>query len=370
MDEKEILYGMALSRALHFYPAVQHRLITEMGNATAVYQARNHIKDLYPEMSDKLADMLKDMEEHMGRAEEEFTFAQSKGIKCIGYHDDEYPARLRECDDAPIVLFYKGNAAMNRARVINMIGTRHCTEYGKDLCRHFLNDLKLLCPDVLVVSGLAYGIDIHSHRAALANNLDTIGVLAHGLDQIYPRAHRSTAIEMLEHGGLLTEFMSKTNADKVNFVRRNRIVAGMADATIVIESADKGGALITAGIAMDYNRDVFAFPGRINDTYSQGCNRLIRNNNATLIQSADDFMDAIGWTKKSIHQTNIQTELFPDLCEEEQRIVAHLQSQERAQISNISVAVNIPIQKLSSYLFNLEMKGIIKLMSGGTYRLL
>ena len=175
---------------------------------------------------------------------------------------------------------------------------------------------------------------------------------------------------MIGQGGLLTEFMSKTNADKVNFVRRNRIVAGMADATIVIESADKGGALITAGIASDYNRDVFAFPGRINDAYSQGCNQLIRDNKAILIQNADDFMDAIGWVKKKEQQENIQIELFPDLCEEEQRIVSQLRQQESMQINLLAVATNIPIHQLSAHLFNLEMKGIVKLMSGGMYRLL
>lgn len=370
MHENEILCSMALSRTLHFYPVIQHQLVKEIGSASAVYENRHHIKDLYPEISDKLAEVLKGMDEHIKRAEEEWMFATQKGITCICYHDENFPARLRECDDAPILLFYKGNADMNRSRVINMIGTRHCTEYGKDLCRHFVHDLKLLCPDVLVVSGLAYGIDIHSHRAALSNGLDTIGVLAHGLDQIYPRTHRNTAIEMIGQGGLLTEFMSKTNADKVNFVRRNRIVAGMADATIVIESADKGGALITAGIASDYNRDVFAFPGRINDAYSQGCNQLIRDNKAILIQNADDFMDAIGWVKKKEQQENIQIELFPDLCEEEQRIIEYLQQQERAHINNLSIAVNIPIHKISGFLFHLEMKGLVKLMSGGTYRLL
>ena len=225
---------------------------------------------------------------------------------------------------------------------------------------------------MLVVSGLAYGIDIHSHRAALDNAVDTVGVLAHGLDQIYPRLHRDTAVQMTSQGGLLTEFMSRTNADKVNFVRRNRIVAGMADATIVVESAEKGGALITADIAMSYHRDVFAFPGRVGDPYSQGCNRLIRDSKAALLQNAQEFMEAMGWQPRSSENQKdkgIQGELFPDLCEEEQRIVDCLRQSECLQINALAVATNLPVHKLSAFLFNLEMKGIVRLLSGGMYRL-
>lgn len=183
---------------------------------------------------------------------------------------------MRECDDAPLALFYRGNADLNTLHIINIVGTRHATPYGQDICTRFLADLSALCPDTLIVSGLAYGIDIHAHRAALQNHFKTIGVLAHGLDRIYPAEHRKTAVSMLEQGGLLTEFTSGTNPDRQNFVKRNRIVAGMSDATVVIESAAKGGALITAELAESYHRDCFAFPGRCNDEYSIGCNNLIR----------------------------------------------------------------------------------------------
>lgn len=183
---------------------------------------------------------------------------------------------MRECDDAPLALFYRGNADLNTLHIINIVGTRHATPYGQDICTRFLADLSVLCPNTLIVSGLAYGIDIHAHRAALQNHFKTIGVLAHGLDRIYPAEHRKTAISMLEQGGLLTEFTSGTNPDRQNFVKRNRIVAGMSDATVVIESAAKGGALITAELAESYHRDCFAFPGRCNDEYSIGCNNLIR----------------------------------------------------------------------------------------------
>lgn len=183
---------------------------------------------------------------------------------------------MRECDDAPLALFYRGNADLNTLHIINIVGTRHATPYGQDICTRFLADLSALYPDTLIVSGLAYGIDIHAHRAALQNHFKTIGVLAHGLDRIYPAEHRKTAVSMLEQGGLLTEFTSGTNPDRQNFVKRNRIVAGMSDATVVIESAAKGGALITAELAESYHRDCFAFPERCNDEYSIGCNNLIR----------------------------------------------------------------------------------------------
>ncbi|MCD8318897.1 MAG: DNA-processing protein DprA [Paraprevotella sp.] len=372
MTDQEIIYTMALTRLPRINPTMQHRLLEELGSATALYEQRKHIGDLYPEATEKLSAALGEMERLTARAEEELTFAKDKQIRCLCYHYTDYPARLRECEDAPLILYYRGNADLNRAHVLNMVGTRHCTDYGKDICRHFLTDLKRLCPDALVVSGLAYGIDIHSHRAALDNDLDTVGVLAHGLDQIYPRMHRDTAVQMVSHGGLLTEFMSRTNADKVNFVRRNRIVAGMTDATIVVESAEKGGALITADLAVSYHRDVFAFPGRVNDPYSQGCNRLIRDSKAALLQNAQDFVEALGWQTAPAQirkGDGVQGELFPHLCPEEQSIVDCLHRTESMHINALSVATNLPVHKLSAFLFNLELKGIVELKSGGTYRL-
>ena len=372
MTDQETIYTMVLTRTPYVNTATQHLLMEELGSATAVFDHRRHIRDFYPDASDKLDAALQEMEAQVPRAEEELEFARLHHIRCLCYHDADYPSRLRECDDAPLLLYYKGNADLNRTYVINMVGTRHCTEYGKDICRRFVNELATLCPDVLVVSGLAYGIDIHSHRAALDNGLDTVGVLAHGLDQIYPRLHRDTAIQMTSQGGLLTEFMSRTNADKMNFVRRNRIVAGMADATIVVESAEKGGALITADIATSYHRDVFAFPGRANDPYSQGCNRLIRDNKAALLQNAQDFVEAMRWQSPPTANrkaTGIQGELFHDLCEEEQCIVDCLQQAESLQINALAVATNLPVHKLSAFLFNLEMKGVVRLLSGGMYRL-
>ena len=236
-------------------------------------------------------------------------------------NDKNYPKRLMECADPPLMLFYKGQADLNRQHVIAVVGTRHCTTYGQDLIRRFMEDLKNLCPETLIVSGLAYGVDIHAHRNALQNNMDTVAVLAHGLDDLYPPRHRDTANEMISHGGLITEYMTHTKIDKLNFVRRNRITAGLSDATIVVESAAKGGGLITARISREYNRDVFAFPGAVGAPYSEGCNQLIRDNGAALITSAADFVKAMGWQNElqigQIRKAGIEREMFPDLDEEE-----------------------------------------------------
>ena len=262
-----------------------------------------------------------------------------------------------------------GTTDLNSRHIVSIVGTRKATEYGKSFCQRFLRELAQLCPDAIIISGLAYGIDINSHRQALTNGLQTIGVLAHGLDQIYPRMHRQTSIEMLSQGGLLTEFMSQSTAEKLNFVSRNRIVAGIADATIVVESAERGGSLITAGIAMDYNRDVFAVPGRISDAASAGCNRLIRDSRAALLQNAEEFVESMGWATIEKEKQPVQRELFPTLSPDEMVVFEVLKDSEGKHLNQLSVETNLPISKLSGMLFDMEMRGIVRLMSGGTYRL-
>ncbi len=308
---------------------------------------------------------LQNCDEARKRAEVELEYDIRYGIEPITMNDDRYPQRLKDCDDAPLMLFYKGNANLNQQRVINIMGTRHCTPYGEDLIRRFISDLKQLSPRVLIVSGLAYGVDIVAHRQALACGYETVGVLAHGLDDLYPRQHRETAARMIEQGGLLTEFLTQTNADKINFVRRNRIVAGMSDACILIESAAHGGGLITCDISQSYGRDVFAFPGRIGDHYSEGCNNLIRNNGATLITSAEDFVKDMRWqddaTLMRAKQQGIERSLFPELSPEEQ---AHrrcpLQDQRPADQHHLREdrISTSPASPPSSS--QLEMKGVIQ----------
>ena len=260
------------------------------------------------------------------------------------------------------------------SKVISIVGTRQITQYGQDIIRHFIADLRRHCPNMLIVSGLAYGVDINAHRQALENGYPTVGVLAHGLDQIYPYRHKETAEKMLRHGGLLTEFMTQTNADKANFVRRNRIVAGMADAVILVESAAKGGGLITAEIAQSYDRGVFAFPGNVNAEFSKGCNNLIRDNGAGLISNANDFVKAMEWQDEAILKQaiadGIERSLFPDLTPEEEKIVNFLQKNNDLQLNILSVKTGIPIGQLTAFLFQLEMKGIVKPLAGGMYHLL
>lgn len=368
--KEEQLYSLALTRIPGLGLIGAHRLLDTVGSATTIFKEADHLSELAPGSSERLKEALH-CPDILRLCEAELKFAEKNQIRCLTIQDEAYPSRLRECDDAPIVLFYRGNADLNRLHIINIVGTRHATEYGKDLCTHFLRDLSELLPDVLVVSGLAYGIDIHAHRAALQFGLDTVAVLAHGLDRIYPSVHRHTAVEMLEHGGLLTEFPSGTNADRQNFVMRNRIVAGLADATVVIESAAKGGSLITADIAESYQRDVFAFPGRVGDEYSAGCNNLIRNNHAVLLQSAEELVKALSWDSVCEKPKVIQRELFLDLTPEEEVVYNLLQKHtEGMQINTLVVNSNIPINRITSLLFQLEMRGIIRALAGGIYKLI
>lgn len=366
-DEKTCAIALTLCEGIGHINA--KRLIEELGSASAVFENRLHLRELIPDVSQRLVDML-DNPEAFKRAEKELNFAEKNNITCLTIKDEDYPSRLRECEDAPLVLYFKGNANMNSLHVVSMVGTRMATPYGKQFCDNFIKDLASLCPDVIIVSGLAYGIDIHSHRAALANHLPTIGVLAHGLDRIYPYHHSQTATEMLSNGGLLTEYLSGTNPDAYNFVSRNRIVAGMADATIVVESAIKGGSLITASLANTYNRDCFAVPGRINDEKSKGCNYLIRDNKASLITNTEDFINAMGWQSPSTRPEAIQRNLFVDLTDEETLVVNLLLQRGDLHINSLTVEANMPIHKLTSLLFNLEMKGVVKALVGGVYHLL
>ena len=368
--QDEQIYTLALTRIYGLGLTGACNLIREMGTAGDIFRYRKELPERIPGVTDKLVKAL-DCPEAFKRAEEELLFAEKNNIRCITFNDEQYPSRLRECEDAPLALFYRGNAPLNALRVVSMVGTRHATPYGEEICRNFMKELAAACPDTLVVSGLAYGIDIHTHRAALQNGLPTVGVLAHGLDRIYPPAHRETAVEMMDNGGLLTEFMSGTNPDRQNFVKRNRIVAGMCDAVVVVESAAKGGALITAELAESYHKDCFAFPGKVTDTYSAGCNKLIKTNRASLILSAEDFIEGMRWKSAHTSKTqSIQRQLFPDLSEEETRIVEALQKSEGGvQINALVIETNIPIHQISTLLFELEMKGMVQALAGGMYRL-
>lgn len=371
-DVLETIYTIALAQASLYNQAPMLLLYRTLGSATAIVERRDHLDELLTHVPERFNALFSDFNEYLVHAQREYQWAVENDIQPIAYNDDRYPKRLRECPDAPMMVFKKGNAELNTRHIVSIVGTRNATAYGQDLIRHLMADLRLLCPDIVVVSGLAYGIDICAHRECLNNQLSTIGVLAHGLEYIYPSRHIVTAKEMLGNGALVTEYVRGSKADKLNFVRRNRIVAGMTDATIVVESAEKGGALITARLARDYNREVFAFPGAVTAPFSKGCNNLIRDNIASLITSADDLITALGWAAPAAGNkpTAVERELFPQLTDDEQAVVDVLMKENDQLINVLAVKTGIALGPLTALLFSLEMKGVVRPLAGGTQHLL
>lgn len=341
-------------------------LISYCGSIEGVFKEKKAKLQKIPGIGLVLADAIRN-HNVLERAEQEIKFIEKYKIAPLFYLDDDYPQRLKHCHDSPVMLYYKGKADLNSKRIVSVVGTRNATLYGKKICQDLINGLA--DHDVLIASGLAYGVDICAHKAALTNDLPTIGVLAHGLDKIYPAAHRSTAEKMLVKGGLLTEFLSQTQPDRENFPKRNRIVAGMADATIVIESKDEGGSLITADIANSYNRDVFAFPGKVDDEYSVGCNRLIKNNKAALIESATDVLRLMGWEKQKQKKKTVQQKsLFLNLSPEEEMVVGILR-EKPVGIDELCYAAKLNMSKVSMLLLNLELTGVVRSLPGKVYSL-
>jgi DNA processing protein len=304
----------------------------------------------------------------LDRARREVEFIRKNQIQTFFYLDENYPVRLKSCTDAPIILYYKGQADLNARHVLAVVGTRNATSYGKEICDVLIRDFSAKNDPLLVVSGLAYGIDVHAHKACLKYNVPTVGVFAHGLDKVYPALHTPIASQMLSQGGLITDFVSETVIDRQNFLRRNRIIAGLADATVIVESAEKGGALVTADIANSYNRDVFAFPGRNNDPFSRGCNKLIKFNEAILVENQTDIERAMNWDVHPSARKATQPSLFIDLSPEEQRLVDLLKAGERF-VDEITLETRLPMSKVSALLLNLEFKGLVTSMPGKMYRL-
>lgn len=365
-----ILYTIALTMVNGVGGVLSRQLLQALGDARAVFQEKKQLLERIPGIGSVLAAEITNPEV-LRRAEQEVRFIDDAGITVLVCGDEAYPFRLRECPDAPLVLYYKGKGNLNARHAVSVVGTRHATRYGQEMTAALLDDLAALYPDTLIVSGLAYGIDIAAHRQALAGGLPTVGVLAHGLDRIYPPAHRQTAIAMLEQGGLLTDFPSGTNPDRPNFLKRNRIIAGLTEATLVVESAEKGGSLVTAGLALSYGRDVFACPGRIGDLYSAGCNQLIRRQSAALITSARDLVDALGWQQQDASSAARQTELlFAETDSPEiQRVLEALQGGGELHIDQLSLQTGFTIQQLTALLFELEMDGRIASLPGNRYHL-
>lgn len=370
MTDKKI-YQIGLTMINGVGDILARHLLQKLGEAEAVFAEKQQLLEKVPGISSTIAAEIK-RPEVLQRAEKELAFIEKNHISCYYLADPNYPARLRECPDAPILFYFKGNADLDATRIISIVGTRNATEYGKSLTESLIKDLASTIPGLLVVSGLAYGIDICAHRNALQNHLPTVGVLAHGLDRIYPAAHRNTAVDMLEHGGLLTDFPSGTEPDRPNFICRNRIVAGMSDATIVIESAEKGGSLITADIAFSYGRDVYSFPGRVSDIHSKGCNQLIRQNKAGLITSAADLISALCWETQAVSAVPQQAELF--FSEQEQvsgqnPVLDIIRKHKEIHINQLALTLDMPVHQLSTLLFELEINGKIKALPGNIYKL-
>lgn len=374
MTEKEVLCLLTLARLKGLSAAEKSWLLRQGSSVTDVMDSGGSVKDLLPAATARMAEALKDTAEARAKAASEIDFAVREGLDIIPLTAGHYPQRLKQCEDAPPVLFFKGEGDLNPLRTVCIVGTRRCTSYGQDMVRRIVSDLGVMCPKLLVVSGLAYGIDIHAHREALQAGLPTVAVLAHGLDRLYPSAHRDTAHRMLEQGGLITENFSGTVPDRLHFLTRNRIVAGMSDVTIVIESAHHGGALATARLARGYNRPVAAVPGRVGDECSEGCNNLIRDQKARLITSAEDLLLLMNWTsdarQDSLRKAGVERQLFPDLSVDERSVADWLAEHGDTQINTLSAALQKPVGQLSATLFSLEMKGVVKPLAGGVYHLI
>ena len=340
-------------------------LVAYCGSAEAVFKEKKQALAKIPGIGSATAAKISSAKP-LQRAEEELRFVQEKNVQLFFYLDNDYPKRLKHCSDGPILLYYKGNASLNPDRALAMVGTRNATAHGKQLTEKLVESLKPY--HASVISGLAYGIDITAHKAAVDHNVPTIGVLAHGLDRIYPALHTKIADQMLENGGLLTELPSGTNPDRENFPKRNRIIAGMTDATIVVEAAAKGGALITAEIAHGYNRDVFAVPGRPDDVYSAGCNKLIYLNKAAILRSAKDFEFYLNWeSEKDAAKKQDQTKLFIDVAPEEEPITEVLRVNGKTHIDALCQKAGLPISQTVQLLFSLELKGAIRTHPGKVY---
>ncbi len=366
MDQQTLIYTIGLTLIPGIGDITAKKLIANCGSSEAVFREKKGNLLRIPGIGTILAGSIS-KQDVLKVAEEEVRFIDRFKIQYFYYQDDNYPERLKNCIDSPILFFFKGNADLNVKKVLSIVGTRNATSYGKAVCAELVKGLS--DSDVLIVSGLAYGIDTCSHKEALISGLKTVGVLAHGLDRIYPGANKRLAEKMTRSGGLLTDFPSGTKPDRENFPSRNRIIAGLSDATIVVEAKESGGALITADIANSYNRDVFAVPGRWDDEFSAGCNSLIRNNRAALIQSAADLKFMLGWEKPVGAAIVRQTELFIRLSPEEEIIVRILRENTECGIDLLIMVSGLGSGKVANALLNLEMQSIIKCLPGKRYKI-
>lgn len=366
-SDEQLKYQIALALLPGVGPVLAKSLVSYCGSVEQIFKKKKANLEKIPGIgADRAAAIVN--HQVFERAEKEVEFVRKHNITPLFYTEKNYPLRLKNCEDAPPLLFFKGNCTLNADRMIAIVGTRNSTAYGKEITESLVQDLVKY--DVVVVSGLAYGIDIIAHKACVKNNLPTVGVMAHGLDRIYPAVHKPTAEKMVKHGGVLTEFVSRTNPDRENFPARNRIVAGMVDAVIVVESAVKGGALITADIANGYNREVFAVPGSVKDAFSQGCNDYIRQNKAALAENAAHVAEMMNWNAPSKAAQKKQLTIFRELNPDEQVLIDVLKEKGKTDIDTLMLRSGLPVHRVSTTLLNLEFDGMLKALPGKVFELI
>lgn len=358
------LYEIALTLIPYIGVVNGKKLVAYCGGAEAVFCEN---KNALRQISGIHENIIKgiDSKEVMTRAEEEMMFIEKNGIKPLFYLDKDYPKRLQHCHDSPMMLYYKGNADLNAEKTVGIVGTRNITDYGRYVVEKLIEDLAT--DNVMIISGLAYGIDAAAHRAALKYDLATVGVLGHGMQTIYPAENRKLSTSMIEKGGILTEFVSGTKPDRENFPQRNRIVAGMVDCLVVIESALKGGAMITAEIANSYDREVFAMPGRVGDIYSEGCNQLIKTNKANLLVNAADIRYVMRWDVDTKVVAK-QMRLFRDFSEDEKKVMNVFAENNVVHIDDIIIGTDLSPSKIASILLSLEFDGVLTALPGKRYQ--
>ncbi|WP_338409500.1 DNA-processing protein DprA [uncultured Flavobacterium sp.] len=364
MSQTELFYALSLLQVQGVGDIMAKKLINQCGTAENIFKekAANLLK-----IDGVGSSIIYNLKEKtiFDKATAEIKFIEQENIEVLFYKDELYPNKLKHCFDSPLLLFQSGNVNLQNKKIISIVGTRQITSYGSAFCKNLLEDLAPLNP--IIVSGFAYGVDIFAHQVAMDLGLQTIGILAHGLNQTYPKNHKKYVSKMEQNGGFLTEFWSTSNPEKENFVKRNRIVAGMSEATIVIESAEKGGSLITANLANDYNRDVFAVPGRTTDKWSQGCNHLIKTQRANLLSSAADIVYFLNWDIKNKESNSIQKQLFVSLEPDEQKIYDYLVLHGKQTLDLIALECEFPIFKIASTLLNMELKGVIRPLPGKSF---
>ena len=360
----DLLHKIALTKISGVGSITARQLVSHCGGAKEVFETSRQELLKIPSIGPVLVDALKSPQKALEEAEKELEFIEKHNIQALFYTDPAFPQRLKFQHDCPFLLYFKGNANLNHHRVVGIVGTRKPTPYGEQMCKEIIEGLKPY--NIMVISGLAYGIDITAHKKSVDLGIENVGAVAHGLSLIYPNDHRKVAAKMIECGGILSEYTSEVQPDPRHFPMRNRLIAGMCDALLVVETAESGGSMISAELAFSYNKDVFAVPGRVKEKYSQGCNLLIKSNKAALVESAQDIANAMNWelldAKKSI-QTNLFVTLEPD----EQRLVDMLNQNGTSSIDELSFKMNLPPSEMAVLLLNLEFKAVIKSLPGKRY---